>query len=106
VGNDKVTTSTEFKARVADLINQGNNFFLLNLSEVPFVDSSGLGALISILKTLMQNNGEIVLCELNIPVLNLFKLTRMDSVFKIYASEREGLEALTEIKKNFFEKNF
>jgi anti-sigma B factor antagonist len=102
--NIDTTASTEFKARVMDLINQGHNFFLLNLSQVDFVDSSGLGAMISILKTLTLNHGDIVLCELNTPVQNLFNLTRMNSVFKIYASEKEGLESLIEIKKHLGER--
>lgn len=101
--NIDATASTEFKARVIDLINQGNNFFILNLSQVGFVDSSGLGAMISILKTLTLNNGGIVLCELNLPVLNLFKLTRMSSIFKICANEKEALEAIVQIKKKLNE---
>lgn len=96
--NIDATASTQFKARVMDLINQGNNFFLLNLSEVEFVDSSGLGAMISILKTLKLNNGDIVLCGLNMAVLNLFTLTRMNNVFKICSNEKEGLESLVEIR--------
>lgn len=104
--NIDATVSTEFKARIVDLINQGNNFFLLNLSQVDFVDSSGLGAMISILKTLTLNNGNIVLCELNMPVQNLFKLTRMNNVFKICSSEKEGLESLMEIKRNLTERSF
>lgn len=102
--NIDATASTEFKARVVDLINQGNNFFLLNLSQVDFVDSSGLGAMISILKTLTQNNGDIVLCEMKIPVQNLFNLTRMNSVFRICSNEKEGLESLKEIKNSISEK--
>lgn len=102
--NIDATASTEFKARVVDLINQGNNFFLLDLSQVDFVDSSGLGALISILKSLTINNGNIVLCGLNTPVLNLFSLTRMNSVFKICSNEAEGLKSLIETKKNLTEK--
>lgn len=98
--NIDATVSTEFKARVIDLINQGNHFFLLNLSLVEFMDSSGLGAMISILKTLKINNGDIVLCELNKPVLNLLNLTRMNSVFKIFPNEKEGLESLIDMKKN------
>lgn len=103
-GNIDATSSTDFKSRVVDLINQGNNFFLLNLSQVNFIDSSGLGSLISILKTLTLNNGDIVLCELNATVESLFKLTRMNSVFKIYSSEKEGLESLVKLKKNLSEK--
>jgi len=102
--NIDVTVSTEFKAKIVDLINQDNNFFLLNLSQVDFVDSSGLGAMISILKMLTLNNGDIVLCELQDPVLNLFTLTRMNNVFKICSSEKEGLESLVKTKKSLSEK--
>ena len=93
------TVSTTFKGQVVDLINQGNIFFLLNLSQVDFIDSSGLGAIISILKGLQPNKGEIVLCDIREPVLNLFKLTRMDLVFKIYLNEKEGLDFLINAKK-------
>lgn len=97
-GSIDATVSTEFKGRVMDLINQGNNFFLLNLSKVDFIDSSGLGSMISILKTLSLNNGDIVLCELNKPVLNLLTLTRMNNVFKICGTEKEGIDSLINIK--------
>ena len=96
--NIDATASTQFKARVIDLINQGNHFFLLNLSEVEFVDSSGLGAMISILKLLKLNNGDLVLCNLNVAVLNLFNLTRMTHVFNISTNEKDGLESLVAIR--------
>lgn len=98
--NIDASASTQFKARVMDLINQNNKFFLLNLSEVEFVDSSGLGAMISILKTLKMNNGDLVVCDLNSSVLNLFNLTRMNNVFKICKNEKEGLESLIDLRKN------
>jgi anti-sigma B factor antagonist len=97
--NIDATVTTDFKTRVIDLINQGNNSFLLNLSEVDFIDSSGLVAVISILKALNLNNGSIVLCELQSPVLSLFKLTRMDQVFQICTNEKEGFTQLIN-KKN------
>lgn len=93
------TVSTDFKGRVIDLINQGNNFYILNLSRVDFIDSSGLSAMISILKTLTLNNGDMVICEIQKPVLNLLNLTRMNNVFKICPNEKEGLEFLTKKKK-------
>lgn len=92
--NIDATVTTDFKARIFDLINRGNNQFLLNLSQVDFVDSSGLGAIISILKTLTLNNGRLVLCDLQAPVLSLFKLTRMDKVFQIFSNEKEALDQL------------
>lgn len=97
--NIDVTCTTDFKARIIDLIHQGNNFFLLNLSEVDFMDSSGLGAVITILKTLTLNNGDIVLCGLQTPISSLFKLTRMDRVFQIYPNQEEAYTQLMN-KKN------
>lgn len=97
--NIDVTVSTEFKSRVADLINRGHLFFLLDLSQVDFIDSSGLGAMISILKTLRLHNGDLVLCDLKPTVLNLLQLTRMHNVFIIRATEKEGIESLAAIKK-------
>lgn len=93
------TVCSEFKARVGDLIDQENNFFLLNLSQVDFIDSSGLGAMISILKTLTQNNGDIVLSNVKAPVFNLFKMTRLNGVFKIYSTEKEGLDFLANVNR-------
>lgn len=98
--NLDATVTTAFKTRVYDLINQGNNYFVLNLSEVSFIDSSGLGAMVSILKTLNINNGDIVLCGVLQPVLNLFKLTRMDQVFQICNNENEGHTQLVNKKNN------
>lgn len=92
--NLDASVSTDFKAKVMDLINQGNTRLLLDLSQVDFIDSSGLDALISILKNLSLNNGNIVICEIKSPILNLFKLTRMDQVFKIYPHENEAVAFL------------
>jgi anti-sigma B factor antagonist len=88
------TVSTDFKSRVVDLIKQGNNHFLLNLSNVNFVDSSGLGAMISIMKTLALNNGKIVFCQINDPVMNLLDMTSMNKIFKICSDETAGMEIL------------
>lgn len=95
LGSDiNAAVSTEFKGAITDLINQGNRKFLLNLSKVDFIDSSGLGAIISILKTLETNKGSLAICEIKEQVLNLFRLTRMNQVFKIIQNEKEGLDFL------------
>lgn len=88
------TISTNFKGRVVDLINQGNNNFILNLSSVDFIDSSGLGSIISILKTLTLNNGSLTVCEARGPVINLLSITRLDRVLQIYPTEKEALNSV------------
>lgn len=92
------TISTNFKGRVIDLINQGNQDFILNLSQVDFIDSSGLGSIISILKTLTLNNGSLCICEAKSPILNLLAITRLDRVLQTYPSETDALTSFLNSK--------
>jgi len=88
------SVSTGFKGRMVDWINQGNRHIVLDLSEVDFIDSSGLGAIVSTLKTL-GNDGDLVICGIRETVMGLFKITRMNRVFQIFATESEAIEALS-----------
>ncbi len=94
------SVSTEFKSKFVDLINNGNNQFVLDFSGVDFVDSSGLGALISILKTLTMNNGKIVLCCVNASIKSLFTITRMDKVFSICDTQTTASELINNLNKS------
>lgn len=86
--------STTFKGQIVDLINRGNYFLILNLTEVEFLDSSGLGAIISIFKSVSEN-GSLILFGLQKQLTNLVKLTRMDKVFKITETEEQALKEVT-----------
>lgn len=99
IKNIDATVSTLFKSKVYDLIEEENKFFLFNLKEIDFIDSSALGTLVSILKTLSLKQGLMVLCEVNTPILNLFKITRMDQVFNIFSKEEEALAFLINKKE-------
>ncbi len=97
-----VTTCEEFKNEIATLIQQGKRTILLNLSKVNFIDSCGLGALISIFKSL-TDKGWLGLCEATPNVADLFKLTRMDRLFDIYSSEKDAVQQ-KKSKKDPFDK--
>ena len=86
----EAATATFFKSTIADFINNGANRIILDLSQVDFVDSSGLGSIVSILKTLGEE-GELVLCGISQTVMSLFKLTRLDRIFRIYATADEAV---------------
>lgn len=77
------SSSTLFKGLVNDYISQGYTFVILNLGNVEFVDSSGLGVLISILKTISNSKGTLALCKVNSNVMNLLTITRIDSILMI-----------------------
>ncbi|WP_260514655.1 STAS domain-containing protein [Serratia fonticola] len=71
-----------FKQEILSFIEQSKHGILLDFSHVDFIDSSCLGALVSILKAL-NGRGELALCSLNSNIQNMFKLTRMDRIFTI-----------------------
>ena len=83
----------EFKETVSNRIDAGEDTILLDLSDVDFIDSSGLGALVSVLKR-MSPTGQLVVCGLRDAAFNMFRLTRMDKVFPIFPSQDEALNAL------------
>jgi len=83
-----------FKDKMTSLIKEGNSQMVLNLSKVDFVDSSGLGAIVSVLK-LMGREGQLVISGAQEKVMSMFKLTRMNRVFKVFDSEEEAIAALT-----------
>ncbi len=83
-----------FKAYLSEYISDGNRAIVLDLEAVTFIDSSGLGALISSLKS-MGNNGDLVISGARATVANMFKLTRMDKVFRMYDTNAAAVAALS-----------
>ncbi len=83
--------SGEFKERLNELVGAGSRWIILDISTVEFLDSSGLGAIISGLKAI-GDDGKLVICGATDPVKSMFKLTRMDRIFEMYDSEAESLQ--------------
>lgn len=82
-----------FKQEILSFIEQGKHGILLDFSHVDFIDSSCLGALVSILKAL-NGRGELALCSLNSNIQNMFKLTRMDRIFTIGQDRASTLKTM------------
>jgi anti-sigma B factor antagonist len=80
--------ANDFKKSIQSLIGEGRRNLLLDLKNVKFIDSSGLGALVSCLKALGKD-GDMQLCSISPAVQSLLKLTRLDRIFTIH----EDLEA-------------
>lgn len=86
-------SSRDFKEQMAEIIRQGQNQILLNLAEVQFIDSSGLGTLLSLVRQLGEQ-GNLMLCGVAESVMSLLRLTRLNRVFQIYADEAAAVAAL------------
>ena len=82
-----------FKQQVVALVQGGERRIVVDLSAVDFLDSSGLGALVSVLKAL-GGQGALAVCGPKGSVLSLFKLTRMDKVFAIEATRADAVRRL------------
>lgn len=76
-------------------ITPHHDVVVLDMSALNFVDSSGLGALLSCLRAMNSKNGQLRLFGMTKPVKALFELVRMHRIFPIYNSREETLEDLT-----------
>jgi len=82
-----------FKASVTEEIGSDRKALIVDFSKVDFIDSSGLGMLVSLFK-LMNGKGEMALCSLIPGIMNMFTLTRMDRIFRIYPDKNSALAQL------------
>jgi anti-sigma B factor antagonist len=85
--------SEQLKAAMVDLFENGTKDLLVDLKEVRFIDSSGLGVLVSGYKNASTRQGSIKLCSLQSQVRSMFELTRLQRVFDIYQTVDEALES-------------
>lgn len=85
--------SSELKELVLKTLEEGGRHLVVVLDDVKFIDSSGLGALLSGYKNANQRGGTLVLCGLQPRVLSMFELTRLDRVFEIYPRLQDALSS-------------
>jgi anti-sigma B factor antagonist len=73
-------------------LNEGNHHFVLNLSGVDYIDSSGLGQLISIWTSIRNKNGHMTVLNPTKRVRRLFEITRLHTVFQISENEADAVK--------------
>lgn len=83
----------EFKETVQALVGPATSRVVLDLQGVKFIDSSGLGALISCLRQLNARRGDLRLCQLTPTVQALLELMRMNRVFQIFADRQDAVDS-------------
>ncbi|MCA9752203.1 MAG: STAS domain-containing protein [Gemmatimonadetes bacterium] len=89
------TVAATFRNEVVRAVSEARGPVVLNLENVEFVDSSGVGAMVAIFKGL-ERGRTMVLCSPKSPVRSLLELTRMDKIFRVYATESEALGSFAE----------
>ena len=76
------------------LLNAGDRKFLLNLSDVDYIDSSGLGELVTAFTTVRSQGGQLKLLNLTKRVQDLLQITKLLTVFEAFNSEAEALKTM------------
>jgi anti-sigma B factor antagonist len=83
----------EFKQKVLEALEGGERRFLIDFTRTAYIDSSGLGVLVSLSKKIRDAGGDLRLAGLNDDLKTLFELTKLDTLFAISETAAEALMA-------------
>lgn len=81
------------KEQLKSLFNKPDTKLVLNLEGIRFIDSSGFGVFLSIMKTANNNHGQFKICNLGKEVMELFKLLQLHNVFELYDTQEKCIES-------------
>jgi anti-sigma B factor antagonist len=90
VGEVDVYSAPELRERLSELLSAQQPSLIVNLSEVSFLDSTGIGTLVAGLNRAVQFGGSLALACDQERILKLFRITGLDSVFAISASVEDA----------------
>lgn len=95
-GNIVLEETIALKEKVEEFIEDNNiKGIILNGKAVKFIDSSGLGLIVSIYKTLTKRDKKFGLSNLNTRTMEIFILTKLDKILTITDTDQEAIEALS-----------
>ena len=85
--------SVVLRDTIRDLVGKGNKKILLNLGDVTYIDSSGIGELVSAFTTVRNQGGELKLLNLTKKVHDLLQITKLYTVFDVKDDEATAISA-------------
>ena len=83
------------KDKVNSLTNQGQKKIILNLADVPYIDSAGLGEIVRTYTTVSRQGGSLKLLNLTKRITDLLSITKLLTVFETYDSENEAVRSFS-----------
>ena len=81
------------KEQLKEYFNKPKTKLILDLESIDFIDSTGFGVFLSIMKTANNNYGFFKICNINSEVMELFKLLQLHNVFEIYNTLDDCVES-------------
>ncbi len=92
-GEIDIYTTPQFKEAVSAAIDQNKPAIVINMANVTYMDSSGFGTLLSATKRLRPFDGALYLSGCNEAIQRMLQITRLNTIFGVYATEAEALAA-------------
>ena len=83
------------KDKVNSLVNQGHKKIVLNLADVPYIDSAGLGEIVRTYTTVSRQGGSLKLLNLTKRITDLLSITKLLTVFETFDSENDAVRSFT-----------
>ena len=83
------------KDKVNSLVNQGHKKIVLNLADVPYIDSAGLGEIVRTYTTVSRQGGSLKLLNLTKRITDLLAITKLLTVFETFDSENEAVKSFS-----------
>jgi anti-sigma B factor antagonist len=83
------------KDKVNSLVNQGHRKIVLNLADVPYVDSAGLGEIVRTYTTVSRQGGSLKLLNLTKRITDLLSITKLLTVFETFDSENDAVSSFS-----------
>ena len=83
------------KDKINSLILQGHKRMLLNLADVPYIDSAGLGEIVRTYTTVSRQGGQLKLVNLTKRITDLLSITKLLTVFETFDSESEAIKSFS-----------
>jgi anti-sigma B factor antagonist len=87
--------SVQLRDAIRDLLSKGQKLILLNLADVNYIDSSGIGELVSAYTTVRNQGGELKLLNLTKKVHDLLQITKLYTVFDVKEDEANAIASFT-----------
>lgn len=83
MGEVDINTSDEVRAKIESILEEKEKSMIINAEELDYIDSTGLGMLIGIVKRLKASGHELILAKPQASIVKLFRITGLDKIIRI-----------------------
>lgn len=91
-GDVDLRHSPALHAALVEVANERPKRLVLNLTDVPYMDSSGVGTLVEVFRRVNKYDGKLVLCGLTARVRSVFEITKLDRFFSIFETVEQAVK--------------